>query len=104
MCDPYAIHVHEAALRHQMPQSERRTTRKVPNAFVRAGGGAAESFAFSREGEGGAHVLCFELFDEQHGNKLSSVEGTKESHDTRVGTTEPRTALRLVYPVQPSEM
>ena len=34
MYDPYPIHVHEAALRHQMVQNERRTTRKVPNTFL----------------------------------------------------------------------
>ena len=35
MYDPYAKHVHEAALRHQVAQNERRTTRKVPTTFVR---------------------------------------------------------------------
>ena len=35
MYDPYAKHVHEAALRHQVAKNERRTTRKVPTTFVR---------------------------------------------------------------------
>ena len=57
MYDPYTIHVHEAALRHQMAQNEHITTRRVSSTFREGVGGTMESFAFLRQGGGGSCAL-----------------------------------------------